>query len=73
MDCDFEVSEDGEKAIAFIEAIDKTDSRNIIPHIVLLDLNLPRKGEGRVLGESGKAPNAARVPVVIVTSSDSPR
>lgn len=71
MDCDFQVSEDGEKAINFIEAIDKTDT-GIYPHIVLLDLNLPRKGGARVLERIRQSPKCGCVPVVIVTSSDSP-
>lgn len=71
MDCDFQVSEDGEKAIDFIDAIDKTES-GPHPHIVLLDLNLPRKGGARVLERIRQSPKCGRVPVVIVTSSDSP-
>jgi len=71
MDCDFQVSEDGEKAIDFIEAIDNTEA-GPHPHIVLLDLNLPRKGGARVLERIRQSPKWGRVPVVIVTSSDSP-
>lgn len=71
MDCDFQVSEDGEKAIDFIEAIDKTEA-GPHPHIVLLDLNLPRKGGARVLERIRQSPKCGRMPVVIVTSSDSP-
>jgi CheY-like chemotaxis protein len=71
MDCDFQVSEDGEKAIDFIESIDRTETMPH-PHIVLLDLNLPRKGGARVLERIRQSPKCGRVPVVIVTSSDSP-
>jgi len=71
MDCDFQVSEDGEKAIDFIEAIDRTDA-GPRPHIVLLDLNLPRKSGARVLERIRQSPKCGCVPVVIVTSSDSP-
>jgi two-component system, chemotaxis family, response regulator Rcp1 len=70
VDCDFQVSEDGEKAINYIEAIDKTDV-GPPPHIVLLDLNLPRKSGARVLERIRQSPKCGRVPVVIVTSSDS--
>lgn len=70
IDCDFQVSEDGEKAIDYIEAIDKS---GVGPHpdIVLLDLNLPRKSGARVLERIRQSPKCGRVPVVIVTSSDS--
>jgi CheY-like chemotaxis protein len=71
MDCDFQVSEDGEKAIDFIETIDRTESA-AQPHIVLLDLNLPRKSGARVLERIRQSPKCGRMPVVIVTSSDSP-
>lgn len=43
------------------------------PDVVLLDLNLPRKGGTRVLERIRLSRNCARVPVVIVTSSDSPQ
>jgi CheY-like chemotaxis protein len=72
LNCEFHVSEDGEKAIEFIEAIDRGEPRPR-PHVVLLDLNLPRKGGTRVLERIRMSPECARVPVVIVTSSDSPK
>ena len=71
LDCEFQVSVDGEKAIEFIEALDSGEARPR-PQVVLLDLNLPRKGGARVLERIRQSPNCARVPVVIVTSSDSP-
>lgn len=71
IDCDFQVSEDGEKAFDYIEAIDKSGARPE-PDIVLLDLNLPRKSGARVLERIRQSPRCGRVPVVIVTSSDSP-
>src|SRR6185312_2889443 len=70
IECDFQVSEDGEKAINYIEAIDKTDV-GPQPHIVLLDLNLPRKSGARVLERIRQSPKCGHVPVLIVTSSDS--
>jgi CheY-like chemotaxis protein len=72
LDCEFQVSIDGEKAIEFIEAID-SDEALPRPDVVLLDLNLPRKGGTRVLERIRRSRNCARVPVVIVTSSDSPQ
>jgi CheY-like chemotaxis protein len=72
LDCEFQVSVDGEKAIEFIDALDSGEARPR-PQVVLLDLNLPRKGGTRVLERIRQSPNCASVPVVIVTSSDSPR
>src|SRR5580658_2967861 len=71
LDCEFQVSVDGEKAIEFIEELD-TDNARHRPDVVLLDLNLPRKGGARVLERIRQSPNCARIPVVVVTSSDSP-
>lgn len=71
LECEFQVSVDGEKAIEFIEELDTGDVRSR-PHVVLLDLNLPRKGGSRVLERIRQSANCAEVPVVIVTSSDSP-
>ena len=69
---EFQVSPDGEKAIEFIEALDNGVAWHR-PHIVLkLDLNLPRKGGARVLERIRHSQICARVPVVVVTSSDSP-
>lgn len=71
LDCEFQVSPDGEKAIEYIEALDSGEAWHR-PDIVLLDLNLPRKGGARVLEKIRHSVACARVPVVVVTSSDSP-
>ena len=41
------------------------------PHIVLLDLNLPRKNGREVLAEMKADPDLARIPVVVLTTSQS--
>jgi DNA-binding response OmpR family regulator len=68
--CEFQVSTDGEKAIEYIDAID-SNRAPYRPDVVLLDLNLPRKGGVRVL-ERFQNSVCSSVPVVVVTSSDSP-
>jgi DNA-binding response OmpR family regulator len=70
LDCEFQVSRDGEKAMAVIEAIDNGSRPR--PDIILLDLNLPRKGGARVLESIRRSRNCSEIPVVIVTSSGSP-
>lgn len=70
LNCEFQVSNDGEKAMSAIEAIDGGSRSQ--PDVVLLDLNLPRKGGARVLERIRRSRNCAHIPVVIVTSSDSP-
>lgn len=71
IDCNFLVSQDGEKAIDFVESLDTTELAPY-PHVVLLDLNLPRKSGARVLERIRQSPRVGRVPVIVVTSSDSP-
>src|ERR671912_361292 len=59
------VAEDGEAAINLLQ------TGSLQPDIVLLDLNMPKRSGGEVLDQlrrtSGKA-----VPVLVLTSSDSP-
>jgi CheY-like chemotaxis protein len=70
----FELSvlDDGEKAIDFVNAVDG-DPSVAIPDLMLLDLNLPKWGGGQVLEHLRRSPRLGDLPVVILTSSDSPR
>lgn len=63
---------DAEEAAAYIERMGDGDC-SPCPDIVLLDLNMP-KGEGLELLETLRAsPRCPSVPIIIMTSSDSPR
>ena len=65
-----DVAEDGVEAMAYLrERTAETDRE--LPDLVLLDLNLPRKSGYEVLEEIKSDPDLKRVPVVILTSSDS--
>lgn len=64
------VLDDGEKAVDFIESIDRKEESR--PNLVLLDLNLPKKSGGQVLERIRRSPACGQVPVMILTSSDSP-
>jgi DNA-binding response OmpR family regulator len=65
------VLDDGEKAV---EYIDKLDGDAVdAPHLFLLDLNLPKKNGGQVLERLRQSAKCNQIPVVILTSSDSPR
>lgn len=65
------VLEDGEQAADFIDTLD-TDASTVCPDLVLLDLNLPKKNGNQVLERMRRSPRCAGVPVVVITSSDSP-
>jgi len=59
------LAEDGEAAIKMLSR------GQISPDIVLLDLNMPKRSGGEVLDRLRKDSNR-NVPVIILTSSDSP-
>jgi DNA-binding response OmpR family regulator len=65
------VAEDGERAVAFIEAAEK-DADAPFPHLVLLDLNLPKIDGLDVLRRIRASEKCKAVAVLVVTSSDSP-
>lgn len=66
------VLNDGEKAVDFIDTLDSSDSMSC-PNLILLDLNLPKKGGDQILERMRRSPRCACVPVIVVTSSDSPK
>jgi CheY-like chemotaxis protein len=63
---------DGEQAINFIAHAEE-DPAAVCPHIVLLDLNLPKRDGFEVLRRLRSSELCKTVPVLIFTSSDSPR
>ncbi len=59
---------DGEEAISFLRKKGKyTESPR--PDIILLDINLPKKGGLEVLEEIKEDPDLRRIPVVVLTTS----
>jgi two-component system response regulator len=67
----FFMETDGEKAIAFIARAEQDPSAPR-PHAVLLDLNLPKIDGFEVLRGIRASAKFRNMPVLIVTSSDSP-
>jgi chemotaxis family two-component system response regulator Rcp1 len=63
---------DGEQAIAFLQRTGK-HTNAVRPHLVVLDLNLPRKDGRAVLDEVKADPELRKIPVVIFTTSRSGR
>lgn len=61
---------DGEKAIRFIEEFDTTTRP--YPKLVILDLNLPKRNGKDVLRRIRESEKWDHVPVVILTSSNTP-
>ena len=65
------IAPDGERAIEFIAAAER-DPNAPCPHILLLDLNLPKIDGFEVLRRIRASDKCKDLPVLVVTSSDSP-
>jgi CheY-like chemotaxis protein len=63
------VANDGDEALAFLRN-EGEHADAPTPDIVLLDLNLPRKNGDEVLAEVRADPDLARIPVIVLTSSE---
>jgi two-component system, chemotaxis family, response regulator Rcp1 len=65
------IAADGEQAIEFIARAEK-DTEAPCPHFRLLDLNLPKVDGFEVLRRLRASNKCKSIPVLIITSSDSP-
>jgi chemotaxis family two-component system response regulator Rcp1 len=61
--------EDGEEAMKFLRTKGKY-AKAPRPHVILLDLNLPKKDGREVLAEIKQDEGLRRIPVVILTASE---
>jgi two-component system, chemotaxis family, response regulator Rcp1 len=66
--CNIHVAEDGEQALAFLRR-EGPHASAMRPHLILLDLNLPKLDGREVLRMIKADPELRRIPVVILTSS----
>lgn len=63
---------DGAEALAYLHREGRyTDA--VMPDLILLDLNLPRKNGHEVLAAIKTDPGLKRIPVIVLTSSESER
>ncbi len=63
------VAKDGVEALAFLRR-ETPHEDSPRPDLILLDLNLPRKGGREVLAEIKEDPELKRIPVAVMTTSD---
>jgi len=66
-----EVADNGETAIEILNRVD-SDPNEAAPGLLLLDLNVPRKNGTHVLDRLRQSPRCAGIPVIMISSSDSP-
>jgi CheY-like chemotaxis protein len=71
LDVELVVVEDGQAALHYMERIDE-DETVFSPDLALLDLNLPRATGNRILLRIRQSRRCKEIPIIIVTSSDSP-
>jgi chemotaxis family two-component system response regulator Rcp1 len=62
------IAHDGEDALAYLHG-EREDSSTARPDLIMLDLNLPKKGGIEVLAQIKEDPQLKRIPVVVLTSS----
>jgi chemotaxis family two-component system response regulator Rcp1 len=70
--CQLAVARNGEEALRLLDAAEGGPSTEA-PELILLDLNLPRVDGGEILAHLRKTRTFSHTPVIILTSSDSPR
>jgi CheY-like chemotaxis protein len=71
LDCHLHIMRDGVRAIEFLERLD-AEPDHPPPHVVLLDLNLPKMGGEEVLKRLRMSPKCLAVKVLIISSSNVP-
>src|ERR1043166_4192935 len=71
LDFQLEALDDGEKAVEYVEKLDRYLSIPC-PDLLLLDLNLPKRSGVQVIERVRQSHRCKGIPVIILTSSDSP-
>ena len=63
---------DGEEALDYLQKLGKySESTHLDPNLILLDLNLPGMSGHEILHEMAKHPSLKKIPVIVLTTSDS--
>jgi chemotaxis family two-component system response regulator Rcp1 len=67
------LAHNGEEALVWLDHHQGEKNGDARPDLILLDLNLPRVDGGQLLSHIRKSDTFARTPVIVLTSSDSPK
>jgi CheY-like chemotaxis protein len=73
LDHELVVTHNGEEAKIWLDAHTAANKLGSRPDLILLDLNLPRIDGGQLLSHIRKSDAFSRTPVIVLTSSDSPK
>jgi two-component system, chemotaxis family, response regulator Rcp1 len=65
-------ADNGEDMLKLIADLDRDPSQTC-PDLFLIDLNLPRRSGDEILAHIRQSSRCARVPAIVITSSDSPQ
>ncbi|HTQ53937.1 MAG TPA: response regulator [Bryobacteraceae bacterium] len=72
VDCAVRIASDGQQVLRILAEADRA-AGTPYPSLIILDLNLPRHDGIEILQRLRQTPDMRPVPVVVLTSSDSPR
>ena len=64
---------DGEEVLELLDRLDSGLDGASAPQLIILDLNLPRYSGDEILDRLQKSPRCCQAPVIVMTSSDSPK
>jgi CheY-like chemotaxis protein len=67
-----ETADNGEDMLKMVARVDQ-DPSQACPNLFLIDLNLPRRPGDEVLARIRESTRCGQVPVIVITSSDSPQ
>ncbi len=67
------LAHNGEEALVWLDRHTGVSNGDAAPDLILLDLNLPRVDGGQLLSHIRKTDSFSRTPVIVLTSSDSPK
>ena len=67
------LAHNGEEALSWLDHHCGDTNGEARPDLILLDLNLPRVDGGQLLSHIRKTDSFSRTPVIVLTSSDSPK
>jgi two-component system, chemotaxis family, response regulator Rcp1 len=65
-------ADNGEDMLNMVAKLDQ-DPSQVCPHLFMIDLNLPRRPGDEILARIRQSSRCAGVPVIVITSSDSPQ